>query len=149
MAETIDAAGAQTGTAAPKPLRLYRGLTRPYDPRRVVRARTSGTDFTDCPFTALQYAASPRGVVLVLDVAPGQPRVSEELWLVSGPKRFMIWGAFDDFILAELPAKELRAHVRRKGVVGESDGYKAAVLRRAIMEHLRGREASRRAVAHP
>ena len=48
----------------------------------------------------------------------------------------MIWGAFDDFIVAEPPAKELRAHVRRKGVVATSDEYKAAVLRRAIMEYL-------------
>jgi hypothetical protein len=134
---------------APKPVRLYRGLTRAYDPARVRVQRTSGTDFTDCPFTALQYATGRKGVVLVLDVPLGLPRVSEELWLFSGAKRFMIWGAFDDLILAELPAKELRVHVRRKGVVGESDGYKAAVLRRAIVEHLRARETSRRAVDHP
>jgi hypothetical protein len=149
MAETIDARSTPAGTSAPKPLRLYRGLTRPHDPRRVEHARTSGTNFTDCPFTALRYAARPRGVVLVLDVPPGWPRVSEELWLVSGPKRFMIWGAFDDFIVAELAAKELRAHVRRKGVVATSDGEKAAVLRRAIMEHLRERQVSSRVVTHP
>ena len=148
MAETIDARSTPAGTSAPKPVRLYRGLTRPYDPCRVQPSRMSGTDFTDCPFTALRYAASPRGVVLVLDVPPGWPRVSEELWLVSGPKRFMIWGAFGDFILAELAAKELRAHVRRKGVVAASDGDKAAVLRRAIMEHLREREVPGRVVAH-
>jgi hypothetical protein len=118
----------------PKPWRLYRGLTRPYAPSRVERA--SGTNFTDCPFTALRYASSPKGVVLVLDAPGGSPRVREELWLVTSAKRFMIWGAFDDFILAELPAKELRAHVRRKGVVAESDEYKAAVLRRAISGHL-------------
>jgi hypothetical protein len=149
MAETIDAAGVPTGTAAAKPLRLYRGLTRPYDPGRVQRGRMSGTDFTDCPCTALRYAASPKGVVLVLDVPPGHPRVSEELWLVSAPKRLMLWGAFDDFIVAEVAAKELRAHVRRKGVVAASDDYKAAVLRRAITEHLRACEASRRAVDPP
>jgi len=85
---------------------------------------------------ALRYAASPKGVVLVLDAPVESPRVREELWLVTSAKRFMIWGPFDDFILAELPAKELRAHVRRKGVVAESDEYKAAVLRRAIREHL-------------
>ena len=68
---------------------------------------------------------------------PSDYRVSgEELWLSTSAKRFLIWGPFDDFILAELPAKELRAHVRRKGVVAESDEYKAAVLRRAIEEHL-------------
>jgi hypothetical protein len=127
MTETVTSRG-------PKPLRLYRGLTRPYAPVRVQRA--SGTDFTDCPFTALRYAASPKGMVLVLDAPAGSPRVREELWLVTSAKRFMIWGPFDDFIVAELPAKELRAHVRRKGVVAASDEYKAAVLRRAIMEHL-------------
>jgi hypothetical protein len=130
MADTIDALTSTT----PKPLRLYRGLTRAYDPARVQRA--SGTDFTDCPFTALRYAASPKGVVLVLDVPPGSPRVREELWLDSSAKRFMIWGAFDAFIHAELAAKELRAHVRCRGVVAASDEYKAAVLRRAIMERL-------------
>lgn len=134
MTDTIEPAGALTSTAAPKPLRLYRGLTRQYDPARVQRA--AGTNFTDCPFTALRYAASRKGVVLVLDVPLGGPRVREELWLGTSAKRFMIWGAFDDSILAELPAKELRAHVRCKGVVAASDEYKALVLRRAIAERL-------------
>jgi hypothetical protein len=120
----------------PKPLRLYRGLTRPYDRARVQSARSGGTDFTDCPFTALRYATGPRGVVLVLDVPAGHPRVSEELWMVTGAKRLMFWGAFDAFVVAELPAKELRAHVRQKGVAAASDEYKAAVLRRAIRERL-------------
>ena len=74
--------------------------------------------------------------MLVLDVPVGGPRVREELWLGTSAKRFMIWGTFDDSILAELPAKELRAHVRRKGVVAASDEYKALVLRRAIAERL-------------
>ncbi len=130
MADTIDG----LTSIAPKPQRLYRGLTRPYDPARVRRA--SGTDFTDCPLMALRYASGSKGVVLVLDVPLGSPRVREELWLVTSAKRIMIWGAFDDFILAELAAKELRAHVRRKGVVAAPDDDKASVLRRAIMEHL-------------
>jgi hypothetical protein len=116
-----------------EPLRLYRGLTRAYDRARVQRA--TGTDFTDCPFTALRYATGVKGVVLVVDVTLGRPRVSEELWLVSSSKRFMIWDAFDEFILAELPAKELRAQVRRKGLAAASDDYKAPVLRRVIAEH--------------
>jgi hypothetical protein len=132
---SVDELGAVAGVAS-KPVRLYRGLTRPYDRAGVRPARIGGTDFTDCPFTALRYAASRKGVVLVLDVPAGHRRLSEELWLVSSAKRFMFWGAFDDFLVAELPAKELRAHVRRKGVVAASDEYKAAVLRRAIKEHL-------------
>ena len=133
---SADEIGGLAGTA-PKLMRLYRGLTRPYDTARVQPARTGGTDFTDCPFTALRYASNPRGVVLVLDVPAGHRRVSEELWMESGPRRFMLWGTFDDFLVAELSAKELRAHVRRKGVVAASDEYKAAVLRGAIMEGLR------------
>jgi len=132
---SVDEVGALAGMT-PKPLRLYRGLTRPYAPGHVQPARVGGIDFTDCPFTALRYAASPRGVVLVLDVPPGHQRVREELWMVSSAKRFMFWGAFEEFLVAELPAKELRAHVRCKGVVAASDEYKAAVLRRAIMERL-------------
>ena len=123
-------------SVAAEPVRLYRGLTRPYDRARVKCARIGGTDFTDCPFTALRYAASPKGVVLVLDVPVGHRRLTEELWMVTSAKRFMFWGAFDDFLVAELPAKELRVHVRRKGVVAASDEYKAAVLRRAIAERL-------------
>jgi hypothetical protein len=125
-----------TSSAAPTLLRLYRGLGRAYDPRRVQAARTGGTDFTDCPYMALRYAAKPKGVVLVLNVPAGHPRVREELWMVSDAKRFMFWGVFDDFLVAQLPAKELRAHVRCKGVVAASDEYKAAVLRRAITERL-------------
>jgi hypothetical protein len=124
---SVDEVGALAGMT-PKALRLYRGLTRAYDPARVQPARSGGTDFTDCPLTALRYATGPRGVVLVL----------EELWMVSSAKRFMFWGAFDELLVAELAAKELRAHVRRKGVAAASDEYKAAVLRRAIMERLRG-----------
>jgi hypothetical protein len=132
MADAIDAQGAPRSPAPPQRLRLYRGLTRPYDPARVRGA--AGTDFTDCPFTALRYAAGSKGVVLVLEAPLGPRRVTEELWLDSGARRYMVWGAFDDLLLAELPAKELRARVG--GVVAMSDAYKASVLRRAIAERL-------------
>jgi len=143
MADTTEVAGEPARAARPKILRLYRGLTRRYDAARVERTRMSGTDFTDCPFTALRYATGPKGVVLVLEAPVGLSRVSEELWLVSDAKRFMVWGAFDDLIVAELAAKELRAHVRCKGVVAESDAYKAAVLRRVITEQLGACEVAR------
>jgi len=48
----------------------------------------------------------------------------------------MVWGKFDGFIVAILPAKDLRARVRAKGAVAASDEYKALVLRRAIPELL-------------
>jgi hypothetical protein len=126
-----------TGASPEEIRRLYRGLTKPYDPDRVRLDRASGTDFTDCPYTALGYATGPTGTVLVLDVPVGAPRVSEELWLNSSAKRFMIWGGFDAFIVAQLVAKDLRAQVRQTGVVAASDEYKAYILRRYLDDRCR------------
>jgi hypothetical protein len=111
-------------------VRLYRGLKTPYRPERVGNsALFSGTDFTDCPFTALRYAATSRGVVLVLEVPPGERvRVSEELWLGQTAKRLMVWGRFDQVLARIIPAKELRAQVRARGVAGQCDAYKSSVL---------------------
>ncbi len=116
--------------------RYFRGLTRRYDPARVGSDRRSGTDFTDCPYTALRYAAGRAGVLLVVDVPERNARVTEELWLDGGARRFMIWGAFDAFIVATIPAKELRAEVRRAGVAGLPDEDKAMVLRSRLDERL-------------
>ncbi len=118
-------------------LRLYRGLTRPYDPARVDGDRLTATDFTDCPFTALGYAAGRTGVVLVLDVPEHGARVTEELWFgPPGAKRIMIWGRFDSLIIAAIPAKELRAEARRRGVAAASDEDKAMILRARIEARL-------------
>jgi hypothetical protein len=128
-------------------MRLYRGMTRPYDPDKVGDRQKGawgqpGTDFTDCPFAALKYARARTGVVLVVDIpeqdARGRLRVTQETWSLrgEGPKRMMLWGRFDDFIVAEIPAKELRRQVRAKGVVAAKDEYKALVLERAINERL-------------
>lgn len=117
-------------------MRLYRGLKEPYRPEDVGagEGRVFGTNFTDCPFTALRYAQGRRAVVLVLEVADGEVRVTEELWPDGDAKRLMVWGKFDRFIVAEIPAKELRAHVRRRGVVSSTDSHKALVVERAIRE---------------
>jgi hypothetical protein len=134
-------------------MRLYRGLTEPYRAERVVAGAGgsgpfgAGTDFTDCPYTALQYARARRGCVLVLDVVAeaSPPRVTEELWPNSRAKRLMVWGPFDDFIVANIPASQLRGHVRRKGIVAASDEHKTVVLRDAVedwIEHA-GASASR------
>ncbi len=121
-------------------MRLYRGLKEPYRPEKVTPSpgpRVVGTDFTDCPHSALRYAAGRRGVVLVLDIPSGTLKVTEELWLgARGAKRFMAWGRFDAFLTAVLPAKDLRTVIRVKGVAGASDEYKALVLERAIRERL-------------
>ena len=76
--------------------------------------------------------------MLVLDVpADHQPeanwnsgRVTEELYSLDGkgPKRFMVWGRFDDLLVAEIPSKELRAQVRRKGIVTLPDEDKSQIL---------------------
>lgn len=127
-------------------MRLYRGLKEPYHPDRVgndeerARGACPTTNFTDCPFTALEYARARRGTVLVVDIPDGatRPRVSEELWLGMRARRLMVWGRFDDFILAEIPAKELRAEVRRKGIAAQSPEYKSAILRDRIARRLSG-----------
>ena len=121
--------------------RLYRGLTKPYRADRVLKAGDpiTGTDFTDCPLSALRYAQGARGVVLVIDINPDSPKVREELWVGMSTRRFMVWGSFDRFIAGALPAKELRALVRKKGIVTYDDSAKARILRRAIEEKLRQR----------
>jgi hypothetical protein len=102
-------------------VRLYRGLTKPYRSDFVPRDQTAtamqGRDFSDCPFAALAFARGSRGVLLVLDVPDDYAKMREEIWLDSGPRRFMIWGAFDRFIVAELPAKELRTQTRLKALI--------------------------------
>lgn len=108
-------------------MRLYRGLKNAYDPARV----SMGTDFTDCPWTALRYAGTRRGVLIVLD-PPDTARLSEELWFDSKAARWMVWGAFDRWITAMIPAKEGRAVVRVRGLRAASDEMKTSVLRHAI-----------------
>ena len=144
-------------------VRLYRGMTTRYRPERVGRTREglpTGTDFTDCPFLALRFGWGPRGVVLVLDVPEDdfdlEPmprlRVTEELYSLngSGPKRFMVWGRFDDFLVAEIPARDLRAQVRRKGIVAQPDEVKSGILAdridRWINERRRGSKVPERPV---
>lgn len=84
-------------------MRLYRGLKEPYRSEKVVSTSgpsCSGADFTDCPLTALRYAHTRRGNVIVLDVPPDTIRFTEELWLGMTAKRFKAWGTFDQFIIA-------------------------------------------------
>lgn len=121
-------------------MRLYRGLKTPYRPERVGSSAPfpAGTDFTDCPYTALSYASTPRGEVLVLEVPPSaESRVSEELWLDDRARRLMVWGRFDSFIVRILPAKELRARLRKQGIAGLDHGSKAVLLAGIIDDLLR------------
>lgn len=117
-------------------MRLYRGLTQPYRPDAVDGAK--GTDFTDCPCIALRYAVGRRGVLLVIDLPDHaiETRLSEEFWFDQQAKRWNVWGPFDAWIAATLPAKEARAVVRTKGVRAASSEYQAMILRQAIERHL-------------
>lgn len=123
-------------------MRLYRGLKNPYRPELVNRTRHAGTDFTDCPATALLYARSSRGVFLIVDIdidddQAAPPRVTEELWLDKSSSRFMLWGRFDDLIIACFPAKDLRARFRREGLRNATHASKAYALRAIIDDELR------------
>jgi len=118
-------------------------LKEPYRPQKVAPRSGQtfvGTDFTNCPLMALRYANARRGVVLILDVPTATMdtlKFTEELWPeVRGAKRFLAWGRFDAFITATLPAKELRALIRVKGVAAGGDEYKALLLKRRIRERL-------------
>jgi hypothetical protein len=125
-------------------MRLYRGLRNPYRPELVDASRLSGTDFTDCPATALLYARSSRGVVVVLDIGTHDDefhsrRVTKELWLDRHSQRFMMWGRFDDLITAVFPAKDLRARLRREGLRNAAHASRTDVLRAVIDDKLRVR----------
>lgn len=115
-------------------MRLYRGLDKPYrlaEVRARIQETRQGTNFTDCPYTALLYARGSRGVLLVADVPPDAAiLVTEELWLNTAAKRFMIWGPFDEYIVAVIPAKELRAEVPRRRSLSDAD--KAIIVRNVI-----------------
>jgi hypothetical protein len=124
-------------------MRLYRGLAEPYKPEKVAEHRKKTGDspnFTDCPYAALAYAKSGRGVLLVLDVPDDAAEriVREQLWLRSDAKRLQIWGSFDAFIVAKLSAKELRAEMKRCGMTkySVSDGQRAATLRHLVQAKL-------------
>lgn len=130
-------------------MRLYRGMKKRYDPSKVPASPfENGTDFTDCSATALRYAQGSRGVLMVLDVPeegvkPGEG-VTEEYWVGMGPKRFMVWGKFDDWLVATFPAKDLRAQLRERGLRNATDEYKSVVLVRIIDDELRRRELEER-----
>jgi hypothetical protein len=53
-------------------------------------------------------------VVDVPDDAVGI-KVTEELWSVVPARRFMVWGTFDRWLVATLPAKDLRSEMRKPG----------------------------------
>ena len=134
--------------------RLYRGLSRSYRPGQVDREKVlQGTNFTDCPMAALTYARGRNGVLLVVDVPEeAEVRISEAMWLSNGPgpKRIMLWGGpFDPYIVAEIPAKELRAEVRKKGVRASPDSDKSRILVRYLEQRISGTAGDAAAIGWP
>src|SRR5215831_7389375 len=126
-------------------MRLYRGLKHPYRPERVDPARrTGGTDFTDCPAIALRYAQASRGVVLAVDIDPDEhyasAKLTQEFWFVRDAKRFMLWGRFDQFLTAIFPAKDLRTHLRLRGLRNAFDEAKTLALRGFIAREIHERQ---------
>ncbi len=131
-------------------MRLYRGLSKLYRPEEVLKRQKelrSGTDFTDRPDLALNFARGARGTVLVLDVpaellpdaeSHHRRRITEEFYSFDGkgPRRFMLWGPFDDLLVAVIPARELRPHLRGKGLGALSDREKGALLEDCIDERI-------------
>ena len=131
--------------------RLYRGLSRSYRAGQVdTKELLHGTNFTDCPMAALVYARGRNGVLLVVDVPEdAEIRMSDAIWSLdgSGPRRVMLWGyPFDPYIVAEVPAKELRAEVRKKGVRALPDSDKSRILVRYIGQRISGTLADSAAV---
>lgn len=55
----------------------------------------------------------------------------------------MFWGSFEALVTAHIPAKELRAQIRKRGIVTASPPDKAMVLRRYIADRLRTSGATR------
>jgi len=134
--------------------RFYRGLSRAYRPERVDKVKSmQGTNFTDCPMAALTYARARNGVLLVVDVPEAaEVRISEAMWLSNGPgpKRIMLWGGpFDPYIVAEIPAKELRAEIRKKGVRALPDSDKSLILVRYLAQRISGTAGDAAAVGWP
>ena len=142
------------GTRGLSVTRLYRGLSRSYRPGQVdEKALLHGTNFTDCPMSALVYARGRNGVLLVVDVPEdAEIRMSDALWSLdgSGPRRVMLWGCpFDPYIVAQVPAKELRAEVRKKGVRTLPDREKGRILVRYLEQRIAGTLTNRAAICWP
>lgn len=116
-------------------LRLYRGIKEKYKTEKV-NINNHGTDFTDCPFRATLYAKARNGYLLVVDAPIGQRPllVTEEQYLreEGGPKRFMLWSKFDSYLVAIIPAKEIRARLREEGCGRLCDADKGQTLKNII-----------------
>jgi hypothetical protein len=117
-------------------MRLYRGLTKPHRPEKVPQF-PDGTNFTDCAFTALLYARDPRGELLVIDLPDDDRRTHKALWFDDGPERYFVYGPFDRFFVARIPAKELRKIAGRKGGISAHREYRSYQLSSRIDEALK------------
>jgi hypothetical protein len=117
-------------------VRIYRGLPGPYDASLVNKDRRFRTDFTDSVFWALHHADTPGGTVLVLDIPEGVACQTEEEWIGTHAKRFSLRGGFDEYIVAQIPARDLSDEIRRRGVAGMNEKEKSEALARYVASRL-------------
>jgi hypothetical protein len=89
---------------------------------------------------ALGYARGPNGVLLVVNIPEDATiRVSEAIWPGDGrgPRRYLLWGEpFDPYIVVQIPAKELRAEIRKKGRRALPDDAKSQILARYLEQRI-------------
>lgn len=114
-------------------MKLYRGLTKAYRPE-LVNPDGHGTDFTDCPFTALTFARGATGQVIVLDIDEGQTLIkfTREFWGEKKATRYIVWNNFDIGISQIVPAKILRKAILAKGMRTLCDADKSLILTKVI-----------------
>jgi hypothetical protein len=117
-------------------VRIYRGLPEPYDASLVSKDRRFRTDFTDSAFWALHHADDARGTVLVLDIPEGVACRTEEEWIGTHAKRFSLRGGFDEYIVAQIPARDLTDEIRRRGLAEMNDKEKSDALARYVESRL-------------
>lgn len=117
-------------------VRIYRGLPEPYDASFVSKDRRFRTDFTDSAFWALHHADSPRGTVLVLDIPEDVACRTEEEWIGTHARRFSLRGGFDEYIVAQIPARDLSDEIRRRGVAEMNDKAKSDALAQYVESRL-------------
>ena len=117
-------------------VRIYRGLPEPYDASLVSKDRRFRTDFTDSAFWALHHAHGPRGTVIVLDIPEDVAWRTEEEWIGTHARRFSLRGGFDEYIVAQIPARDLSDEIRRRGLAEMNEKAKSDVLAQYVESRL-------------
>jgi hypothetical protein len=62
--------------------------------------------------------------------------LAEEEWIGTHAKRFSLRGGFDEYIVAQIPARDLSDEIRRRGVAGMNEKEKSEALARYVASRL-------------